>query len=478
MKKITKLKNDRYRPSYHVTAPTGWINDPNGFCYFKGYYHIFYQYHPDSPEWGPMHWGHARSKDLVHWENLPIALTPGNPEDKDGCFSGSAIVKDDVLYLVYTGHHYYGDSDENHFWQNQNLAYSTDGITFTKYENNPIIANPPEDSTHHFRDPKVWKYQDCYYLVLGSQEKDGLGCVLMYKSKDLKKWSYMGPLAKAKDLAGEGFMWECPDFFRLDSKDILLISPQGIKAKAESYRNLYQTGYFIGNYNYESNLFKYDKFQELDSGHDFYAIQTTQAPDGRRLAFAWLNMWESQMLEQTDGWAGMLTLPRELSLKDNNIYMKPVAELKELRTKELVRESFAVNSVSKLISNLKYAEIELNFDIVDFDGKFKLLFKSVTGKEVLTLSYVFGRQNNLILENSYRIGKRYAKVKSSDKISLQIFIDASSIEIFINDGEVVFSERYFEESELKVALSSNKDISGQVVAYELQTNAMTFPEHP
>jgi len=161
-----KLTNSGYRLGYHIAAPAGWINDPNGFCFFKGYYHIFYQYHPYSASWGPMHWGHARSQDLIHWENLPTALTPGDPEDKDGCFSGSAIVKDDRLYLIYTGHHYYpGDNDPEHFWQNQNMACSDDGITFTKYKHNPIIALPPKDNTQHFRDPKVWQIGRNYYLL-------------------------------------------------------------------------------------------------------------------------------------------------------------------------------------------------------------------------------------------------------------------------------------------------------------------------
>lgn len=145
--KISKVTNERFRQWYHIQTPGGWLNDPNGLCFFKGYYHVFYQFHPYSAEWGPMHWGHIRSKDLVHWEQLPIALTPGAPEDSGGCFSGSAVVKDGRLYLFYTGHNYYGDGDLDHFWENQNMAYSDDGLTFHKYAGNPLIKTPADNTS-------------------------------------------------------------------------------------------------------------------------------------------------------------------------------------------------------------------------------------------------------------------------------------------------------------------------------------------
>ncbi|MCI2769953.1 glycoside hydrolase family 32 protein, partial [Staphylococcus warneri] len=188
-----EVSNLRYRLGYHVMPKYGWINDPNGFSYFNGYYHIFYQYYPYAPEWGPMHWGHARSKDLVHWETLPIALEPGDEEDKNGCFSGTGIVKDDKLYLFYTGHHYYNDDDPDHFWQNQNMAYSEDGIHFQKYKQNAIIPTPPEDNTHHFRDPKVWEHHGYYYMIVGSQNDRELGRIILYRSEDLYEWEYLGP---------------------------------------------------------------------------------------------------------------------------------------------------------------------------------------------------------------------------------------------------------------------------------------------
>lgn len=310
------ITNDRYRLNYHVTAPSGWMNDPNGFSFFKGYYHIFYQYHPNSVKWGPMHWGHARSKDLVHWERLPIALRPGDSEDKDGCFSGSAIVKDDRLYLIYTGHNLKNENNSDDYWQNQNLAVSEDGITFKKCEANPIIPEPPIDNAADFRDPKIWFDNNKWFVILGSKNNKGLGRVLLYSSTDLKKWDYIGPIATAKSIDTEGYVWECPDFFKINGQDILIMSPQGIKAKDLKYRNFYQTGYLIGKFDQVTNKFVHGEFHELDYGHDFYATQTMLAPDGRRLMFAWMDMWESEMPEQADGWAGALTFPRELHLKN------------------------------------------------------------------------------------------------------------------------------------------------------------------
>ena len=153
-------------------APANWINDPNGLIQYKGEYHAFYQHHPYDENWGPMHWGHVKSKDLVNWEHCPVALAPGDEFDKGGCFSGSAVEDDGNLVLIYTGHNYI-DKEKDIFFENQNIAVSKDGgITFEKYENNPVIAKPPVDSIHHFRDPKVWKHEDKWYMVVGNSTKD------------------------------------------------------------------------------------------------------------------------------------------------------------------------------------------------------------------------------------------------------------------------------------------------------------------
>lgn len=463
MKQMIKLNNDRYRLGYHVSAPAGWINDPNGFCYYKGYYHIFYQYHPYSADWGPMHWGHARSKDLVHWESLPIALAPDTQADEDGCFSGSAIVKDDVLYLIYTGHHYYDDGDPDHFWQNQNLAYSTDGINFTKYENNPIIASAPEDNTHHFRDPKVWEKDGKYYMILGSQGKDGVGRAITYRSDDLKEWQYLGEIAKANGLTTEGFMWECPDFFELAGKDILLLSPQGIEAQGQKYLNLFQTGYFVGNFDYSTNTFEHGGFTELDHGHDFYATQTTLAPDGRRLVFGWMDMWESEFPEKADGWAGALTLPRELELKDDQLYMRPVKETVQLRTAEISAWNKQVTEKTLLCENEHQAEIDLTLTT---DQAFELAFTDQDKQVKLTFDQA---THTFTLLNG---DARYASIKPNAEFKLQIFIDTSSLEIFINDGEAVFTERFYFDNAPQVWLTAKAQCLTQV--YRLDGQAITF----
>ncbi|WP_297077095.1 sucrose-6-phosphate hydrolase [uncultured Enterococcus sp.] len=471
-KEFIKVNNERYRLGYHVMASNGWINDPNGFVYFQGYYHIFYQHHPYSAKWGPMHWGHARSKDLVHWETLPIALTPGDVEDQDGCFSGSAIVKDDTLYLFYTGHHYYGDNDPDHFWQNQNMAYSKDGIHFTKYEHNPVIAKEPADNTHHFRDPKVWEQNGVYYMILGSQENDGLGRVIVYRSKDLLNWDYVGPMTKAKSLAKEGFMWECPDFFELDGSAVLLLSPQGIEACGKEYLNLFQTGYFVGTLNESDMTYTHKEFKELDRGHDFYATQTTQAPDGRRLVFGWMDMWESDMPEQADGWAGALTLPRELSLKNGHLYMKPARELIALRQEQESDTVQTVETKLEIASALRHHELVFDFEQMAANTAWTLSFETNIA-QVITLSYE-PKNRELILRRNDNNEARYGTIQEEKVFSCQVFIDTSSIEIFLNDGETVFTERYYSEVPLACRLTVDQKTTIAHTVYALESEAITY----
>lgn len=462
------ISNHRYCLGYHVMPKSGWINDPNGFSFFNDYYHIFYQHYPYEPQWGPMHWGHARSKDLVHWETLPIALTPGDKEDKDGCFSGTGIVKDEKLYLFYTGHHYYDDNDPDHFWQNQNMAYSQDGVHFTKYQQNAVIPEPPQDNTQHFRDPKVWQHGDYYYMIVGSQNTDELGRIILYRSKDLLSWDYIGPVDVSNGQEIEGYMWECPDIFELDGKHILLFSPQGMKAEKEQYLNLFQNGYFVGHFNYDSHQFTRNHFKELDHGHDFYAPQTMLAPDGRRILIGWMAMWNNAMPEQVDGWSGALTLPRELRLKDDHLYMTPVEELKQLRKDIISCDYKTVKNKTLLVEDIAQTEINLSLSHQNFKIQ-------MTDEKNDLLSINFNADNNkFTLFREDLLDSRYATIQSANEIHLQIFIDTSSLELFINDGEAVFTERFYSETPPKLWLSAEAPINMSSEIYELEDNAIRF----
>ena len=201
----------------------GWMNDPNGLICFRGKYHFFYQCNPYGAFWDCMYWGHAVSEDLVHWEYLPLALAPSESYDdypKGGCFSGSAVVYEDKLFLMYTGTANNGSGVE----QTQCIAYSEDGIHFEKYKGNPVLRAPKGIKADCFRDPKVWKHGGTYYMVCGAS-RDNKGLALLYRSKDMLHWSFFNVLAESR---GEwGFMWECPDFFQAGDQYVLTFSPMG-----------------------------------------------------------------------------------------------------------------------------------------------------------------------------------------------------------------------------------------------------------
>jgi beta-fructofuranosidase len=435
----------RWRLGYHIMAPSGWINDPNGLVQYKGMYHVFFQHYPNGVEWGPMHWGHVASRDLVNWKHYPIALTPGDAYDRDGCFSGSAVENDDELCLIYTGHRY-ADQKKTVSDQVQCLAVSKDGITFKKFPENPIIGTHPKEGSGDFRDPKVWRRGGHFYLIAGTC-KDRIGKVVLYRSSNLKNWTYLGVLAQSDGKLG--YMWECPDFFALGGKHILMISPQGIEPDGDLYQNLHQTGYFVGDFDYASIRFNYGSFTELDHGHDFYAAQSFQDDFGRRIAIGWMNMWESTMPEQTEGWAGALTLPRELHLGENGkIRMTPVSELVQLRKRELIRESELLISERRSFHQLneELMELEMLFDLKKSDAD-QFGIKLRCGETEETVIHYETANRVLTLDRSKSGagpgGARRTTLPASDSLKLKIYLDRSSVEVFVNGGEKVMTSRIY-----------------------------------
>ena len=297
------------RFQYHFEPEKGWMNDPNGLMQFRGIYHAFFQYNPYDIKWGPMHWGHATSSDLLHWQEQSVALAPTKDyEDEGGCFSGSAIEKDGKMYLFYT-------SVSHALGQTQSLAISEDGITFNKYEQNPIIRNFPEkDATRDFRDPKVFSYKDEFRMILGTVYEN-CGRVLQYRSMDLIHWEYMGILYESSDYHD---VIECPDLFPLQDRWVLLYS----KIESGDRHVQFLTGDFDG------ERFVSDSAQLPELGPQFYASQTFLSEDGRRILISWFYDWTRDPVEGSTS-AGAFTIPREVSFdEEGHLCLYPVDSAK------------------------------------------------------------------------------------------------------------------------------------------------------
>ena len=288
-------------PKFHVTGPIGWINDPNGFAPYKGEYHLFYQYHPYDTKWGPMHWGHVKTRDFIRWEFLPAALAPDTEYDKDGCFSGGAVELPDGRHLLmYTGVNDQPQADGTvRTFQTQCIAIG-DGLNYEKYPHNPVItaADLPEGgNTRDFRDPKIWRENGTYYAVTVNRGPDGSGNVLLYESPDALHWKLDGIMAACQNRYGR--MWECPDFFHLDGKDVLLHSVMEMQAKGLEFHPGNSKIYHIGRFDREHCRMEDEAVCALEYGLDFYAAQTLETEDGPRakqLRCSWLDQEDGVLL--------------------------------------------------------------------------------------------------------------------------------------------------------------------------------------
>ena len=301
---------------YHYRPKNGWINDPNGLVYYKGYYHVFYQHAPhfEKPWHEPMHWGHARTKDVLLWEELPVALAPDAPFDSFGCWSGTAIVKDDTLYLFYAS--LYIPEGENDPLQTVSVAYSTDGINFIKYENNPVIAHFPTDGGPDFRDPAVCLIDGEYFCVMATGHKETkTGRLLLYRSEDLFNWEYLGIMS---EWGGAKYV-ECPSFMRVGDKYLLTASV----CKFEKH-------YFWVMYSdFADGKFTVTHSAEVDKGPDQYAGQVFLDDKGRSILISWAPGWRYAGLAEKD--IGCMSLPRELKLlTDGRIVAYPIEEVRHL----------------------------------------------------------------------------------------------------------------------------------------------------
>lgn len=440
--------DDAWRPKYHLAGECGWINDPNGFIQFGGLYHQFYQHYPYDAVWGPMYWGHATSKDLIKWEYKPLALAPDRGYDSGGCFSGSAIEHEGKLHLMYTGVSKLNDKEPVSV-QVQCLACSSDGVSFTKYQNNPVITTeqiPEGFSRIDFRDPRVFKRDGVFYSLIGSQKGSGIGQILLFKSEDLINWQFVNTILENDGTIGKG-TWECPDLISLEDRDVLIFSPQYMSPKGEDFNNTHSSVYIVGNLDFTRGVFTGGKPVSLDNGFDFYAPQVLQDQKGRRIMTAWMDMWESPMPTAALGhnWAGAMILPREMHLKNGNLYFEPVEEIKNHRSNQFSINDVEVEGEVELSTGGDCYELEAVFENVEADG-FGLKLRVGENEETLLL---FKPEEGLIELDRTNSGKgpggtRRARINVIDgRYRLRVFVDKSSVEVFVNNGEKVLSARVY-----------------------------------
>jgi fructan beta-fructosidase len=441
--------NEPFRPQFHFSPEANWMNDPNGMVYLDGEYHLFYQYYPDSTVWGPMHWGHAVSTDLVHWEHLPIAIYP----DKNGwIFSGSAVIdhnntsglgstQNPAMIAIFTYHDPVGEKEGRIDFQTQGIAYSLDkGRSWAVYEDNPVLKNP---GIKDFRDPKVMWYDDSkgngkWIISLAVWDK-----ISFYSSPNLLDWTFESDFNP--EWAAYGGVWECPDLFPLKAADgtekwILFVSinpggPQGGSA----------TQYFVGNFDGKTFISESSETLWLDYGADNYAgVTWSNVPesDGRTLFIGWMSNWQYAQIVPTHPWRSATTLPRSLELfkKDKGylVASRPVTEIEKLR-----RESKTLSGNSFELEN-ELVEAILNpnqeaFKIQVSNEKGETVIFEKSGQELK-----FDRSKSGLIDFSAEFANvHYIPLHGIDVKSIRMFIDRSSIEIFINDGELAITELIF-----------------------------------
>lgn len=413
----------KWRQAIHLEPPKGWLNDPNGLCFFGGFYHVYFQYAPDSAKGsGKKCWGHYRSKDFIEWEFTGTVIFPDIPEDKDGVYSGSAVVCDDTLHIFYTGnvkqpgnYDYITSGREAYVIH----VHTKDGINMSTKR--VVLKNEdyPGFCSCHVRDPKVWSENGKWNMVLGARTLDDKGCVLFYQSVDLENWKYV----RSDSIENFGYMWECPDCFEIKGNRYLSVSPQGLNHTDTDNQNIYSSGYFM----YDEKL---KRFIEWDKGFDFYAPQTFVTPDGRRILIGWMGIGDIPYYNPTAelGYQHCLTLPREIVRKKDGVLLQnPINEICTLRKSPI------------FVTDNSSVYTELPFDIIStVDSEFTINIGNVAelswDKKIFTLNFT---------DNKASCGRTIRRAKIDECSSIRIIADKSSLEIYLDGGRVVLSTRMY-----------------------------------
>ncbi|TVT26800.1 sucrose-6-phosphate hydrolase [Salinicoccus cyprini] len=445
---LHSVEKARWRQKFHVQPVSGLLNDPNGLVQKGDTYHIFFQWFPLGAVHGLKYWYHASSKDLIEFKYEGAANIPDTTWESHGAYSGSALLHEEDIQIFYTGNHRSEDWNRTPY-QIRGVFNEETGVV---EEKEPVIEGPHPGYTEHYRDPKVWRHEDTFYMIVGAQTTGGRGCVVLYHSKDLKEWRFHAEVKTG--LADFGYMWECPDMFNLNGYDVLLFSPQGI-ANDTGYLNVYQSGCIVGQFDYETAVMDHDAFHLMDYGYDFYAPQTFENSSGERILIGWMGLPETGYPSDEDGWAHCLTIPRKLSIENGRLFQEPIPQLMKYRKAHDSRYKG-----SKIVDLPETYDLEVNVRTMD---DFTLCLLD-SGDEYFEITYSSSRSEIQIRRHfNHEVECRYPEYRKAALEEpvhhLRAIVDVSSIELFINHGKYVFTSRMFSEA-------STHDISAHNISLD------------
>jgi beta-fructofuranosidase len=464
----SRLARDPLRPQYHLLPAANWMNDPNGPIFYRGRYHMFFQYNPNGAFWGSMHWAHATSPDMVHWQHEPVAIapTPGG-YDRYGVFSGSAVLEGTIPTVIYTGVLPPGSpaaitlDDGRHQWREvQCLATSSDPeLGNWKKLPEPIIARPPEGmAVTGFRDPGVWQEGQEWLLTLGSGIKGRGGNVLLYRSPNLRDWTYLHPLIQGEgngrsstNSVDNGDMWECPDFFPLGDRYVLLVSTMGkVRWKIGTYRE---------------RRFTPEKEGIVDFG-SYYAAKTQLDREGRRVLWGWIPETRPETEYRAAGWAGLMSLPRTLSLgTDGGLEMSVAPAVNALRTnRSRVPAGSTGAQKQKLMSAVRIRNLSAELHLETESGtKFRLRLVGERGEPFADVAYDPAQKNTEL-----RVNRISAALPGSGLVSIRLFLDGSALEVFANRKAAVTARIYTETADALRLEVENLDALRSVDVWQMR----------